>query len=360
MSYTANNRGRAARWLGLYAPALLGMWLISGTAHALDCWIPTVDSTQPQYRDDPLPNIRAVIATGEQIARDNAHFKAMPRPIRIRARISAGPSHGQVNVVAYRPDVWEGSCDVVPGADRCCTDGAINLMVNSPESLLPPPSYVDAGKTRVYRQPKRTGTVAGFPEFAGHVVLSLNDRMPWLSVTVGEYIDAEEHRELATQEKMRRERPAVYGMDPAVVRKAYENTKKIDAKSAEQYRATMEAQMGPLAEQQRKLWEKADRLATERLAGIRQARASLTPAQLAAQAHEGDGTPHGLTRPEDPRAIPMVKDDPDFPDRRDPDRVQLMSVFVGVVPNDEVLVRRDTMQRTKDTYDYARLAKLLR
>ena len=56
----------------------------------------------------------------------------------------------------------------------------------------------------------------------------------------------------------------------------------------------------------------------------------------------------------------MVKDDPDFPDRRDPDRVQLMSVFVGVVPNDEVLVRRDTMQRTKDTYDYARLAKLLR
>lgn len=88
-------------------------------------------------------------------------------------------------------------------------------------------------------------------------------------------------------------------------------------------------------------------------------RASLTPAQLAAQAFCGKG-PLQLGGAEVPLSKPLVKRDRSFPDKSDPNRVQMISVFVSVVDNDPVLERRTTMQRTKDTLDYARLAKLLR
>jgi hypothetical protein len=344
----------------LYLLALPGLWLVSGTASALDCWVPTVDNTQPRYRKDPLPNIRAAVALAEQIARDNPYFKAMLRPIRIRTQISLGPSHGQINVKAYRPDVWEGACGVVPGADRCCSDGGINMMINSPESVLPV-EYIKEGEFKVYLEPRRTGTVAGFPELDNHVVMTLDGRLPWSPVSVGEILDYEERHELADQKRLKvGERPAVYGLDPRVVEKAYENMKKFDAKSAEQYRKTMEAQMPKQAEEHRKRIETTERLAAERLAKIRQARAALTPAQLAAPAYAGDGSPYGLSRPEDPRSQRLVRLDPDFPDRKDPDRVQMISVFISIIPQDPVVERRETMRRTKETFDYTKLAQSLR
>ncbi len=54
------------------------------------------------------------------------------------------------------------------------------------------------------------------------------------------------------------------------------------------------------------------------------------------------------------------KPDPGFPDMSDPNRVQLIRVFVSVVPHDTVAARRETMQRTMDTLDNGALARLLR
>jgi hypothetical protein len=54
------------------------------------------------------------------------------------------------------------------------------------------------------------------------------------------------------------------------------------------------------------------------------------------------------------------KRDPSFPDVCDPNYVQLIRVFVSVVPHDTVAARRDTMQRTMDTLDDGALARLLR
>jgi hypothetical protein len=256
--------------------------------------------------------------------------------------------------------VWEGSCNVVPGADRCCSDGSINVLINSPESVLPV-EYIREGQFKVYQEPKRTGTVVGYPEFDGDVLLTLNGRVPWLPVPVGEILDYEERRELADQKRLRvGERPAVYGLDREVIEKTYENMKKFDAKGAEDYRKSMLAQMPGLAEEHRKRIETVERLAAERLAKIRNARAGLTPAQLAAPAYAGDGTPYGLSRPEDPRSRRLVRIDPEFPDRGDPDRVQMISVFIAIAPQDPVVERRETMRRTKDTYDYGKLAQFLR
>jgi hypothetical protein len=52
------------------------------------------------------------------------------------------------------------------------------------------------------------------------------------------------------------------------------------------------------------------------------------------------------------------KRDPSFPDVCDPNRVQLIRVFVSVAPHDPS--PRGAMQRTMDTHDNGALARLLR
>ena len=92
---------------------------------------------------------------------------------------------------------------------------------------------------------------------------------------------------------------------------------------------------------------------------IAKLRDSFTPAQLAAQAYHGNG-PLTLGRADDPLARKLVKPDPEFFDRSQSDRVQLITVHVGVAPGDPVIERQATMQRTKDTFDYQRLARFLK
>jgi hypothetical protein len=350
----SHSQSRVLRW---YLPAALGIWLISGAASALDCWVPTLDATQPAYRKMPLPNLRAVVAAGEQMVRDNPHFKAMPLPIRIRAHYAVSPSYGSLNVRASQPSVWKGTCELHSRALDCCTDGGINILVNAPEAVLHK-VYADDEQLKIFRQPKETGMVAGLPSYEDRVLLSVGGRLPWLPVTIGEFIDFQERRERAKQAEALARRPKAPGIDPAVVQKTYEKMKRSHPAEAEQYRADMNAQMPALAEQHRKRIERDDQLAAERLAKIQQTRASFTPQQLASQAYHGSG-PLNIARRDDPRAYGLVKPDPDFPDRRDPDRVQLITVFTSVIGDDTVLERRETMQRTKDTLDYARLEKFL-
>jgi hypothetical protein len=338
-------------------PTLLGLWLFSDTASALDCWVPTLDTTQPAYRRMPLPNLRAVVAAGEQMVRDNPHFKAMPRPIRIRAHYAVGPSYGSLNVRASQPSVWKGTCDLHSRALDCCADGGINIMVNAPESALHA-VYANDDELKIFRQPKATGMVAGWPSYEDRVLMSVGGRLPWLPVTIGEFIDFQERRERAKQAEALARRPKVYGVDPAIVQRTYEKMKKSHPAEAEKYLVDMNAQLPALQEQHRKRAERDDQLAAERLAKIQQTRASFTPQQLASQAYHGSG-PLNIARPDDSRAYGLVKPDPEFPDRRDPDRVQLITVFTSIVKDDTVLERRDTMQRTKDTLDYARLEKFL-
>jgi len=331
--------------------------LFSGAASALDCWIPTVDNTQPRYRSDVLPNMRSFVSTVEQVVRDNPHFKAMPRPIRIRAAFSVGPADAQVNVYAYQPPVWTpGQCNVVPGADRCCHDGSITVLVNG--SAATGSDYaVRPGIVNWFKEPKRTGTVEGFPEYEGRVYMSLDGRLPWIPFSVDEFLADQERQVLERRDEFQK-RPMVFGNDPKTIEKMYEGMKRVDAKAAEEFRAKMLAESEVAAARDRKAYEAAERNIARDLDKIVTFRAGLTPAQLAAQAYHGNG-PFNLGRADDPLSVKLVKPNRDFFDRSQADRIRLITVYVGGAPNDPVPERLATMQRTKATFDFQRLAKFL-
>jgi len=323
---------------------------------ALDCWLPTRNQTQPRYLKQSLPALLSAAREAERVVRDNPHFKAMPRPIRIRPTVAVTPGTVQLNVNAYRPEVWEGTCGLSAGADRCCSDGGITILVNQPRNLLKP--FDKDAAVEIFEAPRRTGHVAGYPEYGGmYVVLTPGEREPWLPLTVAEYLDFVERRlQRQAAEAEANLAAARGGIDPAEVQRAYEGMKKIDPKAAEAFRTDMEKRMAatpPARAAVRESWEH------KQLAELRALRAQLTPAQSAAPAYMGAG-PMNLGVADDARSRSLVKLDPSFPDPAAPDRVQLISVFVSVVPNDAVAERRATMQRTKDTLDYAALAKLLR
>lgn len=300
---------------------ILACLLFSGSASALDCWIPTVDNTQPRYRKEALPHIRSFVSTVEQVVRDNPHFKAMPRPIRIRAAYSVGPGDAQVNVYAYQPPVWTpGQCNVVPGADRCCHDGSITVLVNG-AATTGPEYVIRCNKVNWFKEPKRTGTTAGFPEYEGRVYMSADGRLPWIPFSVEEYLADQERQVLERREEFRTTLATTPGMD----------------------QKTIDTIEGNIARD---------------LDKIVSYRASLTPAQLAAQAYQGNG-PLNLGRADDARSVKLVKPDRDYFDLSQTDRIRLITVYVGVAPNDPVPERLATMQRTKETFDFQRLAKFL-
>jgi hypothetical protein len=65
-------------------------------------------------------------------------------------------------------------------------------------------------------------------------------------------------------------------------------------------------------------------------------------------------------RPGDRDRAIGVKPDPSFPDRRDPNRVQLIAILFSQDPNARNTARRAWQQRVKETFDYAALAALLK
>lgn len=353
----------ARRWLVARLTAGLACWLLAGApAHALDCWVPSIDASQLQHRKLPLAELREAVKIAEQVVRDNPHFQAMPRPIRIRSQFTVAPAWqqasiatGQVNIKAYQPDVWEGSCGLVPGADRCCSDGGVSLWINSPESLLFN-QYADDPELRIFKQPRHTGTVAGFPEYEGRVLLSPGGRAPWEPVTVAELLDFKERRE---RKRIAEYAPAPYGPKPDAVQRTYERMKKTNPPEAEKYLANMQAEMARQVAEHRERRERGMQSLAADLAKIQQVRARMTPAQLAAQAYHGNGELR-LGRADDPLSYPLAKASAAFPDKSDPERVQMIVVFVSVQEKDQAIERKATLQRTKETLDYPRLVELLR
>ena len=349
---------------------LLVLLLTPAVARAeLDCWVPNREESHTAenlpFRSARLTPFRDAVLAADQVVRDNPHFKAMPRKIRIRSSMAIGGAannkqarYGALNVTAYRPDVWEGKCGLSYGADRCCSDGNVSILFNEPRTFLGQ-SHKDE-QIEMFEEPKLTGRVAGFPEYRGmYVMLSSGERVPWIPVTVAEYLDLKERRMLKEGAEFEKTKARGTGLDPATLEQAYQNMKKIDPKAAEDFRTTMQRQMETLPVQQQKHFEKADAFQSKQLADLRAYRAALSAEQLRAQAREGIG-PQQLAAAGDPHAKPLVKLDPRFFEGSDPHRVRLISVFVGVVPKDPVAERRETMQKTRDTLDYARLAQLLR
>lgn len=357
----------ASRWCALLLVLCLTAPLTGAgqTTNGLDCWVPTREQRSGEGRlnvaSPQMASMRRAILAAEDVVRRNAHFRAMPRPIRIRSTITASdgtPRTARLNTNAYQPEVWaEGTCDVVPGADRCCRDGMIVITLNDRTPTLR--TVMKDGVAEFFEEPVLTGKVGGYPEYDGaEILISTGNRVPWTAVTVAEYLDFEERR-LTAERAAAVANISQPGLDPAQVQSAYESMRKIDAKAADEFLARAKKTMADAPAQQQKLRTSAGAYFEQELATLASLRALLSTAELQRQAGVGDG-PLQLARFDDPRAKKLVKADSSFWDSTDPDRVQLVRVRVGVVAADPVVERRETMRRTKETLDYAALAALLR
>ena len=166
------------------------------------CWTKrTLEDGAASTTSGPRPALLAA----EALLRNNAAFMASPQPSRFRTSISTGPpddagARMHIKVVPERkPDgtrLWSAGCDVIPQIDRI--GGAIaqvSIFFNQQGQFISPVGTVA----------KRTGTVAGHPEYEGWVLITKDGRVPWIPETLADRLDAEgAKRERALADAQRR------------------------------------------------------------------------------------------------------------------------------------------------------------
>lgn len=317
----------------------------------IDCWM---DAEHPQTADS-LPVTHARVATLRRalhelntILRRQPELHALPRT-RLRSSWQIGGQWDEPARAAsfllrdHRESTWLGTCDVIKGADRLGPHAAIVVSINAPQSFFEstPPEIKDE-RLQAWREVPATGSIRGHRLYGGHMlVFTRNGRVPWVPVTVAEYLDFTE-RDLtrqqaqvqASQQAVRRaEEP---GADEAMLQRIAEGLRKVDPAQAEQLMAQIRAQHAQARAQ-------AEAAAARRrnnpalddspwqtmLRRVRAYRASLTAPELAAQARLGM---NGLQPPEvPPERFPLLaRPDPAFPwDRTAPAQVQMMKVSVS-------------------------------
>jgi len=304
------------------------------------CWIDRERPTTADQQPVTSPRVAAPRAAARAI---NAALKANPilrelPDARLRSTwqitghpARTGESYGVHLVLwAHGKEAWAGECDLIPQADRLEPLAAIVVQTNSVTSTLGQrPSAVRDEQLQAFVEPEVVGHVGSYPVYQGQwVVLTFDGRLPWVPVTMAEYLAFEERRlveaEAETSRDIARAQAGAGRLDDAALRKAYEAMKQTNPAEAEQFLKMMEdvrqqaaraaAAAPPVANPQ-----------TAALADLRALRRSLTAEQLQAQAREGYTSP--TPRAPIERLPKLVKLDPTFPrDGADPGRIRLMEV----------------------------------
>ncbi|HWF62126.1 MAG TPA: hypothetical protein VN666_17715 [Nitrospira sp.] len=126
----------------------------------------------------------------EAIIKQSQEFLNPPVPVRMRATMAAnryGPMDSKLIVRAYPEQtsvgigIWKGECGIIPEADLVAGSiGRVSIVFNhvSKDMFM--------GQDEI---PKLTGTMDGYPEYNGWVVISKNGRLPWISQTLGDRLD---------------------------------------------------------------------------------------------------------------------------------------------------------------------------
>ena len=202
-----------------------------------NCWTTRVQedaAASPRFA-----GLRQAMLAAEDLLKKNAAFMAAPQPVRYRTSLSAGPSDDggarmHVKAVPERKSdgtrVWSTGCEVIPQIDRI--GGAIaqiSIFFNQDArgQFINPVGDV----------PKLTGTVAGYPEYEGWVLITKDKRVPWLPQTLADRLDEEAaKREKALAEAKRR--PA--GIDDAGAGSVKWLEKQV--RDLQQYRASFSAE----------------------------------------------------------------------------------------------------------------------
>jgi len=346
-----------------------------------NCW--TTRLQEDAAASPRFAGLRAAMLAAEGLLKANAAFLAAPQPVRLRTSLSAGPLDGggarmHIKAVPERkPDgtrLWATTgCEVIPQIDRI--GGAIAQV-----SIFFNQDARGQFISPVGRPPTRTGTVAGYPEYNGWVLITRDQRVPWLPQTLADLLDEEhEKRERALAEA--RTRPA--GLVPDTAAGGVTWLEK-QVRDLREYRAAFPAQAlrapgvwgDPTGEGRKRLDAEAAALRRlsaadeQQLEALRLARAPdrAVRGREIQQAHMARVTPliidalatYDLTnlRPGTAEQAMRAKPDPSFPDVSAPNRVQVIAVMFSFGPK-PAGAQLDWQTRTIAEFDFAALAALL-
>ncbi|MEO6010153.1 MAG: hypothetical protein ABIU38_19055, partial [Vicinamibacteraceae bacterium] len=170
-----------------------------------NCWTTRVQ--EDSAASPRFAGLRQAMLGAEDLLKKNAAFLAAPQPVRLRTAISAGPlddAGARLHIKAVperKPDgtrLWTTGCEVIPQVDRI--GGAIaqiSIFFNSAATA----TFISP----VGEGPKLTGTVAGYPEYDGWVLITKEKRLPWMPQTLADRLDVEgEKRQKALADAKRR------------------------------------------------------------------------------------------------------------------------------------------------------------
>jgi hypothetical protein len=267
--------------------------------------------------------------------------------------------------------------------------------------------------------PKQTGTVAGYPEYNGWVLITRGGRLPWIPQTVADRLDAEGARRRQKLDEWNRTRANMKPMDPAAMQQAYEAIKKTDPAGAERMLADFKVQAVEVQRLQKDVYPLTTASLEKQVNDYETYRASFTAAELAAPAVWADTTGEAKRKldaaiaalqrmtPEEQsqidqfnrekraadartvrqrhmeRASPLmadltaqydltnikpgpadramgVKPDPAFPNDKLLNRIDVISIMFSYDPDPKQVERRAWQLKVKETFDYAALAALLK
>ena len=355
-------------------------WLLAATLAPVAnasaaCWIererPSTADQLP-IADKRVAGMRAAAHALNAVLKRNTALQGLPE-VRTRStwqvtghpRSTPWSPYGvHVIVWAHPKRVWgPGECDVIPQADRIDPRAAIVVQANSVHStLVQQNSYVRDEQLEAFITPEEIGKVGKYTVYRGQmIVLTFDGRLPWVPLSTDEYLAFEERRltkAVAEGDKNIAEVKARTGQyDESGPRQVYEAMKKTDPVEAEKFWAMIQSMKAQAAKDAAAL-AKAPPMVNawvKQLEDLRALRASLTPAQLQAQAREG----YNSKTPVRPVAtLPLlVKMDPTFPwDRANPNQIRMMEIhFSGAgSPYDAM------MRQAVETLDWAAIEALMK
>ena len=337
------------------------------------CWIERerpATADQLPIADPRVGGARAAARAMNFILKRHSGLQALPE-VRLRStwQITGHPRstpwtpYGfHLILWAHPKDVWgPGECTVIPQADRVDPRAAIVVQANTVHSTLTQlNSAVRDEEIEAFVQPEQIGNIGPRPVYRGQmIVLTFDGRLPWVPVTTEEYLAFEERRltkEVAEVDRNIAETNAKAGKyDESGPRQVYETMKKTDPAEAEKFWAMIQGLKAQAAKDAAAKRPPIVNPQVKQLEELRALRASLTPAQLLAQAREGY-TSKAPIRPVEtlPR---LVKMDPAFPwDRANPNRIRMMEIhFSGAGPPYDAMMRQ-----VVETLDWSAVEALMR
>ena len=276
------------------------MLLITSSPASAACWIdrerPTTADSQP-VTSPRVAGMRALAQSINRVLKANATLQALP-DVRIRStwQITGHPQRTPdpygVHLVlwAHGKETWAaGACAVIPQADRVDPNAAIVVQTNSVTSTLTQlPSSVRDEQLTAFIESERIGQIGTHPVYRGQwIVLTFDGRLPWVPLTMGEYLAFEERRMVKQYEEAEQNiassRARAGQFDEKALRETYDAMKAVNPAEAEKFLAMMAEVKKNVARAAAEAPPVTNGFARP-LAEVRALRSSLSPTQLQQQA----------------------------------------------------------------------------